>query len=195
MQEFWNQRFAESDYAYGHEPNKFLKTVLPDIPKGHILFPAEGEGRNAVFAASLEWKVTAYDYSAIGRQKALQLANQKNVYIQYDLTSHQEAQYPDNSFDAIGLFYAHTLDNNLLLKKILDWLKPNGTILIEGFSQEQIMYHSGGPKDISMLFSVEDMKNIYVSCSLSKIWQEVIQLNEGKYHQGKASVIRAIIIK
>ena len=51
MKEFWNARYAEDDFAYGCEPNVFLKEKISKIGKGKILFSAEGEGRNAVFAA------------------------------------------------------------------------------------------------------------------------------------------------
>jgi hypothetical protein len=36
--------------------------------------PADGEGRNAFYAASQGWIVTAIDSSIKGREKALQLA-------------------------------------------------------------------------------------------------------------------------
>jgi hypothetical protein len=39
--------------AYGEEPNNYLKEKLEKLNTGKILFPAEGEGRNAVFEARL----------------------------------------------------------------------------------------------------------------------------------------------
>ena len=51
MNNFWNERYAEADFAYGHEPNVFLKENISKITKGKILFPAEGEAKNAVLAA------------------------------------------------------------------------------------------------------------------------------------------------
>ena len=49
--EFWDERYNEENFAYGHEPNVLLKKILDKLPAGKILFPAEGEGRNAVYAA------------------------------------------------------------------------------------------------------------------------------------------------
>ena len=52
MKELWDKRYAEKDYVYGIEPNQFFKEVLDKYSfKGKILLPAEGEGRNAVYAA------------------------------------------------------------------------------------------------------------------------------------------------
>ena len=51
----WNDRYSKDEYAYGEEPNRYLKEQLEKLAVGKILFPAEGEGRNAVFAAKLGW--------------------------------------------------------------------------------------------------------------------------------------------
>lgn len=40
---FWNDRYADSEYAYGLEPNDFLKQQYFK-PKSKILCLAEGEG-------------------------------------------------------------------------------------------------------------------------------------------------------
>jgi len=46
---FWDERYAEPDYAYGTEPNDFVREHAARIPPGSVLCLAEGEGRNAVF--------------------------------------------------------------------------------------------------------------------------------------------------
>jgi hypothetical protein len=67
---FWDHRYSKEDFAYGDNPNTFLVTTLPSYTPGKILFPAEGEGRNAVYAASLGWDTVAFDISSVGRLKA-----------------------------------------------------------------------------------------------------------------------------
>jgi hypothetical protein len=59
----WNERYSKNEFAYGEAPNNYLKEQLEKLSAGAILFPAEGEGRNAVFAATLGWKVSAFDIS------------------------------------------------------------------------------------------------------------------------------------
>ena len=71
MKEMWNERYAQKTFAYGEEPNVFLKEQLIEIKPGKALFPAEGEGRNAVYTATLGWKVNAFDLSKEGKQKAI----------------------------------------------------------------------------------------------------------------------------
>jgi len=79
--EQWDSRYSEAEYVYGVEPNHYLRNFLEGRPPGKILFPAEGEGRNAVYAALLGWEVEAFDQSEKGREKALRLASRKNVQI------------------------------------------------------------------------------------------------------------------
>jgi hypothetical protein len=65
----WNERYSKDGFAYGEQPNNYLKEQLEKLQAGSILFPAEGEGRNAVFAARLGWKVSAFDISTEGKEK------------------------------------------------------------------------------------------------------------------------------
>lgn len=60
MSKFWNERYDTNLYIYGVEPNHFFKETILQLPAGNILLPAEGEGRNAVFAAKIGWKVEAF---------------------------------------------------------------------------------------------------------------------------------------
>ncbi|HYM95102.1 MAG TPA: class I SAM-dependent methyltransferase, partial [Chitinophagaceae bacterium] len=107
MKEFWDERFSKEEYAYGKLPNQYLKEKLKNIPVGKILFPAEGEGRNAVYAATLGWKVSAFDISAEGKRKALRLAEKNKVEIDYRVGELNSLPFDPEQFDAMALIYAH----------------------------------------------------------------------------------------
>ena len=77
----WDERYASEDYAYGTEPNDFLREVAPRLPVGKTLCLGEGEGRNAVFLAGLGHRVTALDGSRVGLEKARRLAADRGVAI------------------------------------------------------------------------------------------------------------------
>ncbi len=79
MKEFWNERYNQSTYVYGKQPNTFYKSQLDLLVPGSILFSAEGEGRNAVYAATKGWQVDAFDISDAGKTKATQLAKEYQV--------------------------------------------------------------------------------------------------------------------
>lgn len=198
MKEFWDARYREDGFAYGSEPNEFIKDCLDKMQtKGRILFPAEGEGRNAVYAAILGWDVYAYDISEGGKEKALSLAIEKKVKIDYQLAGFLKVDYPESFFDAIAFSYVH-MPNEMKLEvfqRHLTWLKPGGRILFEGFSTNNLDYKRnnpsiGGPDHIDMLYTPEELTSIFGELEL-KVWEEEVWLNEGKYHTGKGMVVRA----
>ncbi len=197
MSEFWNQKYATSDYLYGVEPNEFIKEQLHTLVPGTILFPAEGEGRNGVYAAQLGWNVVAFDASYEARKKALKLAASKDICLNFHLLDYQSAAFEPNSFDAIGLVFTHLPPplRSTMHQKYLRWLKPGGTLLLEAFTPEQLNYSSGGPKAPEMLFTREQLEADFKGATSIHIEEKVITLNEGPGHQGPASVIRCMVKK
>ncbi len=200
MTEFWNNRYGLETYAYGTEPNEFFKeNVLNYKPSGRILLPAEGEGRNAVFAAQYGLDVTAFDLSEEGKKKALKLAGEKQVEIIYHIGPLEDLGFKANSFDLTGLIYAHFPPNIRMTyhQEIVKLLQPGGLIIFEAFSKRQLEYNTknpaaGGPKSLEMLFSVEEIKVEFQNVDVLYLSEEVVSLREGQFHNGESAVIRFI---
>jgi 2-polyprenyl-3-methyl-5-hydroxy-6-metoxy-1,4-benzoquinol methylase len=188
----WDQRYAREEYMYGKQPNEFFKDQLSNLRPGKILLPAEGEGRNAVFAAKKGWQVTAFDFSGEGKKKAEKLAKENNVEIDYRVTSIEEAGFKENTFDLIALFFVHAMNRRINHQNLMKFVKPDGIVLLEAFSKKQINNSTGGPPRIEMLFSKEDLEGDFAGLSENRIWEDETFLNEGKGHVGKADVIRLI---
>ena len=197
--ERWNDRYSKDEFAYGEQPNNYLKEQLEKLDAGAILFPAEGEGRNAVFAAKLGWTVSAFDISVEGKKKALLFAEINKVTIDYQVGELQALNYNTKQFDAIALIYAHfPADIKSLYHKTLDkYLRKGGLIIFEAFSKRHIDYISknekmGGPKDIAMLFSIDELKSDFGNYEVIELAEKEIELNEGLFHNGIGSVIRFV---
>lgn len=197
--EFWNDRYGKSEYAYGVEPNEFLKRELIKLPTGSILFPAEGEGRNAVFAATLGWDVYAFDQSKEGQKKANSLAENNDVKLNYTIGTFGSLPYHKDQFDAIVLIYAHfpADKRKTFYNELVSYLKPGGLVILEGFSKENLSFVEknpgiGGPRDLSMLFSTEEVASDFDDLEPLLLVEEVVELNEGLYHIGEGAVIRFI---
>lgn len=197
MKEFWNDRYADEQYAYGKVPNQFYKDQLKTIPKGKILFVAEGEGRNAVYAVQEGFEVYAFDSSEEGQKKAIQLAIEKKVTIHYEVASVAEIIYPEEYFDAIVFVFVHFPSEirNEYYQKLFSYVKPNGYIIFEAFGKEQILLNSGGPKQIDMLFSENEILNDFKNIAFLTLETTETHLDEGPFHQGKANVVRFLGIK
>jgi len=192
MNDYWNNRYAEKEFAYGTSPNEYLKEQLSRITPGRILFICEGEGRNAVFAATQNWEVEAFDLSEEGQKKALALAKEKSVTIHYQIADATKVHYSENSFDVIAIIYAHfpSTIRKSIHYKIKHWLKPNGSVILEVFNPNQLQNTSGGPKDIDMLYSTDSIGDDFSDFEIKQLTAIQIELNEGKYHMGKADVLR-----
>ncbi len=197
--ERWNERYRQKEYAYGESPNLFLKEQLEKLNSGKILFPAEGEGRNAIFAAKLGWTVSAFDISIEGQKKAMQLAQKNNVIIDYQVGDLQQLNFNEEEFDAIALIYAHfpPAIRTEYHKTFDTFLRKNGIIIFEAFSKKHLDYltknpNVGGPKDIESLFSIEEIKRDFKNYEIIELKETEINLNEGAYHKGLGSVIRFV---
>jgi hypothetical protein len=189
---FWNERYAETDYVYGKEPNEYLKQRLAKLAPGKILFPCEGEGRNSVYAAELGWESVGFDTSLEGQKKALLLADEKKVNIHYSINSITDFSYGIDFFNAVGIFYCHlpSIVRQKFHHNLIDSLAIGGAIIMEVFDQDQLGRSSGGPKDIDMLCTPEILAEDFKSVKILELKKEIINLNEGKFHNGEAVVIR-----
>lgn len=196
MKEFWDERYGKAEFAYGTAPNDFFKEWIDKQKPGTILLPCEGEGRNAVYAATKGWKVSAFDFSEKAKEKAEQLADSLKASINYKVS---DALYykPEQKFDAVVLIYAHFPEDirQNIHKRMSGMLKPGGTLLMEAFNTQQIENESGGPKNVEMLYSIKKLKEDFSEMEFQLLENKEIQLYEGRFHEGKADVVRLIARK
>jgi SAM-dependent methyltransferase len=190
----WNERYSTDEFIYGKEPNNFFKEELKKLSPGKVLMFGEGEGRNAVYAASLGWSVDAIDQSEAGKAKATQLSSERKVKINYyveDLSSYIPKQ---NHYDAAVFIFLHIEEKlrSLVFKNAIDSLRPGGKIILEAFEKDQLKYDSGGPKDEELLYSLEDIAEKFIDLEFEKFSKENIYLDEGPLHKGEAEVIRFV---
>jgi hypothetical protein len=201
MKEFWDERYGAEEYAYGTAPNAWFAEQLKGLTPGTLLLPAEGEGRNAVHAARLGWTVTAFDLSERGRDKALRLAAEHGAQFTYLVGMLHELPALPRNFDALGLFFAHFAApvRASLTADLLGHLEPGGTVLFEAFAKEQLRYQpvhgSGGPQQADMLYTVEEVRAEMLGISWRVLEEAEVRLDEGRFHQGLAKVVRGVGVK
>ena len=196
MQEYWNQRYKDNEIVYGYEPNEFLKEFIDKNKPGTILFPAEGEGRNSIYAAQKGWTATAFDFSEVAKEKALQMAAQKNLTINYTIDGLDTYQAPEQ-FNAIALIYVHMPPalRTAVHNKMIQALKPGGYLVLEAFSKSQLGKQSGGPTDINLLFDTDTLSSDFATLDIIQLESIETTLKEGPYHEGPASIVRLLAMK
>jgi SAM-dependent methyltransferase len=195
--EFWDKRYSEENFAYGKEPNFYFKQEIHKLSPGKLLLPGEGQGRNAVYAAKIGWHVTAIDLSSAAKERALKLAQENNVKIEYYVTPLEKYDFRKNEFDSSALVFTHfpPENRNKIHSLIIKSLKPGGILIIEAFSKKQINNTSGGPKELSMLYTLADLMNDFKETEILESYETQTNLDEGTYHRGKADVIRMVVKK
>lgn len=202
MKEFWDERFSSEEYIYGEEPNEYFKSRFAKFDPGEILFAAEGEGRNAVYAAKEYWKVAAFDQSEEAKKKAEKLAEKNGVELDYKVGNLPELGYEKDEFDAVALIYAHFPKEVRAEyhKLLISYLRRDGLVFFEGFSEKHPAYQKenpkvGGPKDEALLFSMEEIKKDFGELRFLELYEAEVDLNEGEHHKGLGAVIRFVAQK
>jgi cyclopropane fatty-acyl-phospholipid synthase-like methyltransferase len=192
---FWDERYSFEEYVYGTEPNQFFKEQIDKFSSpGILLMPGEGEGRNAVYAAKLDWQVDAFDQSINAQKKALRLAKKNEKNINYQVTDVTKFYTEKNKYDAAAIIFVHfnSEERTIFHHKIINSLKPGGKLILESFSKSQFGKKSGGPQALEMLYSLEDVMNDFKEIKTILLEEKNVILNEGDKHSGEASVIRYV---
>lgn len=197
MKEFWNERYSAEEFIYGTEPNEFFKSEINKLAPGALLLPCEGEGRNAVYAAKLKWKVDAFDQSEKGKQKCEALSKKNNVAVNYTVADATKIELGENKYDMIALIFAHfpSRIRTEIHQKCSKALKPGGLLLLEAFTPLQLNNQSGGPKDTDMLYTADLLKKDFANLNIKYLEELSVDLSEGKHHSGKGDVIRLLASK
>jgi SAM-dependent methyltransferase len=192
MKEMWDQRFAAEEYFYGKEPNPYFKSTLDGLQPGKIMLPAEGEGRNAVYAARKGWQAFALDFSEAGRMKAMNLAREFNTTVDYQLGNITAFDFGEKHYDAVGLIYAHLEPafRQEVHRRLVRSLKPGGYMILEAFNKRQLGHSSGGPKSEEMLYDMQMLSEDFKDMEILELEEYRLGLDAGNGHQGEAEIIR-----
>lgn len=197
----WNDKFSKEGFMYGLHPNEFIKKHVHLVPeKGEVLCLAEGEGRNAIYLASLGFRTQALDASDVGLDKLSKRAQEEGLTIETTLIDLKDWKLT-RQYDAIVASFMHLPEplRSETFKTAIEALKPQGYMIMEFFSKDQMRgdFPSGGPKDLELLYDVEALQAIFQSQAVEilQLNQEEDILDEGWGHQGPASLIRVILRK
>lgn len=196
--EFWNTRYQTDDYIFGTEPNDFIRAVVPQAQAGQTAYaPADGEGRNGVYLASIGYQVSSIDVSELAVAKAAALAQKQQVTVTALVGDALNPQLPDNAFDLIIVCFMHFLpeDHERFMAVNKQLLKPGGLFVMEGYTIDQIPLSSGGPKNPDMMMSEQSLRDTFSEFDITLIQQTRRYLSEGARHQGEAATIQIIAQK
>lgn len=149
----WDRRYAETDLVWSADPNRFVAAELTGLPPGTAVDLAAGEGRNALWLASLGWRVTAVDFSAVALGKGRAIAEARGLDVEWvhaDL-----ADYEPPVVDLVLIAYLHVPPAlwEPVLRRAAAAVAPGGTLLAVGHDATNLTEGTGGPQDLERLWT------------------------------------------
>ena len=190
---FWDDRYRGETYVYGEEPNEFLRAVASRIPHGRVVSVGEGEGRNAVFLASLGYTVTAVDSSGVGLHKAGLLAARYGVSIELVQADLENYELPAGLAGVVSIFlHVQAALRKRLLTRLPDVLVPGGVFVLESYRPEQLALGTGGPRDAALLPTLAELKTELSPLDLEIAAEVDREIHEGALHDGPSATVQIV---
>jgi SAM-dependent methyltransferase len=189
----WETRYRAPGYAFGREPNYFLAACKHLLPKsGRALAVADGEGRNGVWLAEQGLEVVSLDFSPSAQAKAATLARERGVAMTIEHGDVHNWAYSEAAFDVVCEIFTQF---STPAERARKWagmktaLKPNGLLILIGYTPKQLQYGTGGPKEIEKLYTRTLLEDAFGGFRDVKIAEEELDMHEGASHAGLSAVI------
>ncbi|MBR0653891.1 class I SAM-dependent methyltransferase [Plastoroseomonas arctica] len=194
----WDQRYAGEGFAFGAEPNLYLRSLAPRLRPGlRALALGDGEGRNGAWLAGQGLATTSLDWSPVASAKARVFAATQGVAMDVVTADLTAWEYPTAQFDLVAWIFVHLPagDRARVAEGAVRSLAPGGLLALECFSPAQEGRRSGGPKEPSLLFTRSIVETLFAGLETLELLEGAVLLDEGPKHQGQAEVIRALFRK
>ena len=193
----WDERYNTAEYLYGITANTFLVSMAGHIPKGRVLCLAEGEGRNAVFLATLGHEVVAVDSSAVGLKKASRLAAERKVDLTIVVANLDHVQIEPAHWDGIVSIFCHIdpLIRVKLHRACVQGLRPDGVLILEAYTPSQLRYGTGGPPREDMMMSLDLLNRELEGLNFLHALELEREIIEGRLHTGRGAVVQVVAKK
>jgi SAM-dependent methyltransferase len=171
----WDERYRQGR-TMPDEPAALLVENLSLLPKGgEALDIAMGAGRNALYLASLGFRVTGVDVSAVAVEQCREKAERLSLSIQALVADLERSPFPSNDYDLIVNFYYL---QRSLTPQIVAALKPGGVLVFESFTIDQLQF-GWGPKGPDHLLHPGELRQMFASLETLLYHEGVVQGDRG----------------
>lgn len=193
----WDERYSGEAYAYGTEPNDFLRSVTAKLPKGAALCLGDGEGRNGVWLAEHGFDVTSLDASAVGLAKANRLADRRHVTLTTLHRNLQDYRIEPGRWDAIVSIFCHLSPGlrRRIHAQVVTGLKPGGMFVLEAYTPKQLEFVTGGPSSIELMVNLSELVGELAGLELVFARELQRDIFEGIFHHGPSAVVQLLACK
>src|SRR5512136_588926 len=153
----WDERYREGR-GMPDEPSALLVQNQALLPAGgRALDIAMGSGRNALYLASLGFRVTGVDVSTVAIELCREKAARLGLDVEAIVADLEDYRLPVDTYDLIINF--HYLQRSLA-GPVVRALKRGGLLIFESFTVDQLQY-SYGPKDPAFLLHPGELREMF----------------------------------
>jgi protein-L-isoaspartate O-methyltransferase len=126
--DYWNRFYLDSNANFNKAPNGFLKQMVEGQRPGVALDYGMGEGRNAIYLASLGWQVWGFDPADAGVGLAQKRAKELGLTLHTAAVRDSDYDFGKERFDLVLFSWTMPL---VPVQKVVDSLKPGGIVVME----------------------------------------------------------------
>jgi SAM-dependent methyltransferase len=176
--QMWDERYAAAERVWSAGPNREVEAIVGAWPSGRALDLGAGEGRHALWLASLGWDVTAVDFSAVGidRGRDQEAATGRPVeWVVSDVTSWQPPEHA--AYDLVLVAYLHLPED--VLTRAGGWLAPGGALVVVGHALRNLTDGVGGPQDPSILHTTDQLRAAAAGLEIERCEETLRPTEEG----------------
>lgn len=155
--EQWDRAYASSDLRWSIQPHRDVEEQLACVEPGYAVELGCGDGRQAIWLASLGWRVTAVDFSRVAVGRGRKVAESHGLTVDWVVADVLRYELP-GAVDLVMIVYLHIDPDGLasVLTKATAALAPAGRLLVVGWDRLNATNRTGGPP-ARTLYDIEDL--------------------------------------
>jgi SAM-dependent methyltransferase len=152
----WDAKYAATEQLWSVGPNTFVSAECGHLRPGTAVDLAAGEGRNALWLASLGWRVTAVDFSPVAIERGSRLPGADAVRWVVDDVTTWRAPSP---VDLVVVAYLQlpAAELGAAVRSAVGALAPGGRLVWVAHDRSNVADGVGGPQDPSVLSTATEV--------------------------------------
>ena len=196
----WDGRYSKADgFLFGETPNEWLVCAARYLsPGARVLSVADGEGRNGVWLAQKGMRVTAFDISPVGVERARDYAQRAGVALDLEVAEAGQWTWEPEAFDAVAAIFIQFAPPGLrasIFAGIARTLVPGGLLILEGYGPRQLIYRTGGPGIAENLYTMPMLVQAFEGWQILASRDVDREVREGAGHNGMSHLVSLVLRK
>jgi cyclopropane fatty-acyl-phospholipid synthase-like methyltransferase len=195
----WDERYSKPGFLFGEAPNAFLRSQLSFLKPGlSALAVADGEGRNGVWLAEQGLRVHAVDASTVALEKSRQLAARRSASLEWEKVDLDAWTWPDSAYDLVVAIFTQFVGPEGRARQfagIRQALKPNGLLIMQGYTPRQLEYGTGGPPHAENMYTESLLREAFGDWEILHLHEHDDIIEEGAGHSGMSALIDLVARK